>query len=170
LLLKRRAKAYVPLFRVLDYQVMVGQRQGTEPFAEAVVKVQVGKQVMHTAAEGTGPVSALDAALRKALTPAYSAIGQIHLADYKVRILDGARGTASITRVLIDSRTESKVFTTVGASENIIEASLQALVDSIEYGLLESGVRHEDAGDASVHVTPPSVPPNSKGSNRVEVS
>jgi 2-isopropylmalate synthase len=170
LLLKRRSKGYVPLFRVLDYQVMVGQRQGTEPFAEAVVKVQVGTQVMHTAAEGMGPVSALDAALRKALTPAFSAIGNIHLADYKVRILDGARGTASVTRVLIDSRTETKEFTTVGASENIIEASLQALVDSIEYGLLESGVRHEDALDASIHVTPVSAPPASSGSNRAEVS
>jgi 2-isopropylmalate synthase len=125
---------------------------------------------MHTAAEGTGPVSALDAALRKALSPVYPAIGNIHLADYKVRILDGAQGTASVTRVLIDSRTESKEFTTVGASENIIEASLQALVDSIEYGLLESGVRHEDALDASVHVTPVSVPPKSAGHHRSEVS
>jgi 2-isopropylmalate synthase len=170
LVLLRRSQDYVPLFHVLDYQVMVGQRQGSEPFAEAVVKVQVGNQVMHTAAEGTGPVSALDAALRKALTPVYSATGCIHLADYKVRILDGARGTASITRVLIDSRTESKEFTTVGASENIIEASLQALVDSIEYGLLESGVRHEDALDASEHSTPASVSPQSSGSNRSEVS
>lgn len=156
LLLLRRSAGYHPLFRVLDYQVMVGQRQGTEPFAEAVVKVQVGTQVMHTAAEGTGPVSALDAALRKALGSPYPAISGIHLADYKVRILDGTAGTASITRVLIDSRTETKEFTTVGASENIIEASLQALVDSIEFGLLDSGVRHEDALDGSVHVTPTS--------------
>jgi 2-isopropylmalate synthase len=170
LMLKRRSTGYSPLFRVLDYQVMVGQRQGTEPFAEAVVKIQVGTQVMHTAAEGRGPVSALDAALRKALAPAFPAIGRIHLADYKVRILDGAEGTAAITRVLIDSRTDTKEFTTVGASENIIEASLQALVDSIEYGLLESGVRPEDALDASVHVTPQSVPPKSTGPNRVEVS
>jgi 2-isopropylmalate synthase len=169
LLLLRRSKDYVPLFHILGYQVMVGQRHGSQ-FAEAVVKIQVGSQVMHTAAEASGPVSALDAALRKALAPVYSAIGTIHLLDYKVRILDGAQGTASVTRVLIDSRTESKEFTTVGASENIIEASLQALVDSIEYGLLESGVRHEDARDASVHVTPVSVPSQSSGSNRSEVS
>jgi 2-isopropylmalate synthase len=171
LLLLRRSNGYRPLFRVLDYQVMVGQRQGTEPFAEAVVKVQVGDQVMHTAAEGTGPVSALDAALRKGLCSAYPAISGIHLADYKVRILDTAAGTASTTRVLIDSRTESKEFTTVGASENIIEASLQALLDSIEYGLLDSGVRHEDALDGSVHVTPSATPASKPmGANRVEAT
>jgi 2-isopropylmalate synthase len=169
LLLLRQGSDYRPLFRVLDYQVMVGQRQGTEPFAEAVVKVQVGDQIMHTAAEGTGPVSALDAALRKALASPYPAIGRIHLADYKVRILDGTAGTASVTRVLIDSRTESKEFTTMGASENIIEASLQALVDSIEYGLLDSGVKHGDALDGSVHVTPgSSAIPKSMGPNRVD--
>jgi 2-isopropylmalate synthase len=171
LLLLRRSSTYRPLFRVLDYQVMVGQRQGTEPFAEAVVKVQVGNQIMHTAAEGTGPVSALDAGLRKALSSPYPAISGIHLADYKVRILDGAAGTASVTRVLIDSHTETREFTTVGASENIIEASMQALVDSIEYGLLESGVTHEDALDGSVHVTPnPSSVPKPVGTNRIEAT
>jgi 2-isopropylmalate synthase len=171
LMLLRRGAEYRPLFRILDYQVMVGQRQGTEPFAEAVVKVRVGNQVMHTAAEGTGPVSALDAAMRKALVATYPAITGIHLADYKVRILDGTAGTASITRVLIDSRTESKEFTTVGASSNIIEASLQALVDSIEYGLLDSGVRHEDALDGSAHVTPNSSPAGkTAGLHRAEVT
>lgn len=171
LLLLRRGADYQPLFKVLDYQVMVGQRQGSHPFAEAVVKVQVGGQIMHTAAEGTGPVSALDAALRKALATPYPAIAQLRLADYKVRILDGTAGTASITRVLIDSQTESKEFTTVGASENIIEASLQALVDSIEYGLLDSGVTSEDALDGSVHVTPvTSTQPKPSASNRMEVT
>jgi len=144
-LLMRRKPDYVPYFRVLDYQVMVGQRQGSGPYAEAVVKIQVGSQILHTAAEGTGPVSALDVALRKALAPVYPAIHDLHLADYKVRILDGAQGTGSITRVLIDSRTESKEFTTVGASANIIEASLQALLDSLEFGLIDSGVRPSDA-------------------------
>lgn len=171
LLLRRKNADYQPLFRVLDYQVMVGQRQGTEPFAEAVVKVQVGEQIMHTAAEGTGPVSALDAALRKALSTSYPAITQLRLADYKVRILDGSAGTASITRVLIDSQSESKEFTTAGASENIIEASLQALVDSIEYGLLDSGIKREDALDGSVHVTPTSSSlPKPPGSSRLEVT
>jgi 2-isopropylmalate synthase len=145
LLLMRRKPDYVPYFRVLDFQVMVGQRQGSGPYAEAVVKIQVGSQILHTAAEGTGPVSALDVALRKALAPVYPAIHGVHLADYKVRILDGSQGTGSITRVLIDSRTESKEFTTVGASANIIEASLQALLDSLEYGLTDSGIRPSDA-------------------------
>lgn len=145
LLLMRRKPDYVSYFRVLDFQVMVGQRQGSGPYAEAVVKIQVGSQILHTAAEGTGPVSALDVALRKALAPVYPAIHGVHLADYKVRILDGSQGTGSITRVLIDSRTESKEFTTVGASANIIEASLQALLDSLEYGLVDSGIRPSDA-------------------------
>ena len=149
LLLMRRKPDYIPYFRVLDYQVMVGQRQGSGPYAEAVVKIQVGSQILHTAAEGTGPVSALDVALRKALAPVYPAIHGVHLADYKVRILDGSQGTGAITRVLIDSRTESKEFTTVGASSNIIEASLQALLDSLEYGLVDSGIRPSDALQAS---------------------
>jgi len=137
LLLQRKADDYVPLFQVIDYQVQVGKRRGTETFAEAVVKVQVGKNTLHTAAEGNGPVSALDGALRKALSPAYPAINDIHLADYKVRILDGTEGTEAITRVLIDSQDAHRSWSTVGASANIIEASMHALVDSIEYGLIQ---------------------------------
>ncbi len=137
LLLRRKAVDYVPLFQVVDYQIQVGKRRGTETFAEAVVKVQVGKQTLHTAAEGNGPVSALDAALRKALAPSYPAVNDIHLADYKVRILDGTEGTGAITRVLIDSQDAHRSWSTVGASSNIIEASMHALVDSIEFGLIQ---------------------------------
>jgi 2-isopropylmalate synthase len=137
LLLQRKADDYVPLFQVIDYQIQVGKRRGTETFAEAVVKVQVGKQTLHTAAEGNGPVSALDGALRKALAPSYPAVNEIHLADYKVRILDGTEGTEAITRVLIDSQDAHHSWSTVGASSNIIEASMHALVDSIEYGLIQ---------------------------------
>ncbi len=139
LLLQRKAADYVPLFSVVDYQVQVGKRRGTETFAEAVVKVQVGKNTLHTAAEGNGPVSALDGALRKALAPTYPALNEIHLADYKVRILDGTEGTEAITRVLIDSQDAHRSWSTVGASANIIEASMHALVDSIEYGLMQGG-------------------------------
>jgi 2-isopropylmalate synthase len=139
LLLRRRAPGYTPLFRVIEYQVMIGMRQGTEQFSEATVKVQVGNRTLHTAGDGNGPVSALDCALRKALTPVYPGTDAIHLADYKVRILDGTFGTESTTRVLIDNRDEHRMWSTVGASPNIIEASLQAVVDGIEYGLLESG-------------------------------
>jgi 2-isopropylmalate synthase len=137
LLLQRKAEDYAPLFQVIDYQVQVGKRRGTETFAEAVVKVQVGKNTLHTAAEGNGPVSALDGALRKALAPSYPAVNDIHLADYKVRILDGTEGTKAITRVLIDSQDAHRSWSTVGASANIIEASMHALVDSIEYGLIQ---------------------------------
>jgi 2-isopropylmalate synthase len=144
LLLTRKAQDYQPLFRVVDYQVQVGRR-GNHGFAEAVVKLEVGTHVLHTAAEGNGPVSALDAALRKALTPVYPALAGIHLADYKVRILDGKDGTGATTRVLLDSRDDHRAWSTVGASPNIIEASVDALVDSIEYGLMQSGVRVSDA-------------------------
>ena len=137
LLLQRKADDYVPLFQIIDYQIQVGKRRGTETFAEAVVKVQVGKNTLHTAAEGNGPVSALDAALRKALAPSYPAVNEIHLADYKVRILDGTEGAEAITRVLIDSQDAQHAWSTVGASSNIIEASMNALVDSIEYGLIQ---------------------------------
>ena len=139
LLLKRRAPGYQPLFEILDYQVQVGRRRNSETFAEAVVKLRVGDEILHTAAEGNGPVGALDAALRKALTPVYPVVQRIQLADYKVRILDSVAGTGAITRVLIDSRSESDAWSTVGASSNIIEASLDALVDSIEYGLYLTG-------------------------------
>jgi 2-isopropylmalate synthase len=140
LLLLRRAQGYKPLFEVLEYQAEVGQRLGAEHYAEGIVKVRVGSQVLHTVADGNGPVSALDAALRKALAPMYPAVEHKRLADYKVRILDGTEGTSAITRVLIDSRDDHGSWSTVGASPNIIEASMHALVDSIEYGLIKQGV------------------------------
>ena len=104
--------------------------------AEATVKVRVGDEVMHTAADGNGPVNALDAAVRKALLPFYPRLADVRLADYKVRILDGASGTAAQTRVLIDSVNGHRRWSTVGSSTNIIEASWQALADSLEYALL----------------------------------
>ena len=145
LLLGRKAPDYLPLFSVVEYKVEVGRRSGSETFAEAVVKLRVGTHTLHTASEGIGPVGALDGALRKALTPVYPTLANIHLADYKVRILDGADGTQATTRVLIDSKSGERTWSTVGASPNIIQASLEALVDSIEYGLLQSGVRLADA-------------------------
>jgi hydroxymethylpyrimidine/phosphomethylpyrimidine kinase len=96
----------------------------------------------------------------------YPAVENIHLADYKVRILDGTEGTSAITRVLIDSRDEHRAWSTVGASPNIIEASMHALVDSIEYGLIKSGVTHA-TGPASTRLTPdkPGVPSQAARSN-----
>jgi 2-isopropylmalate synthase len=92
--------------------------------------------VLHTAAEGNGPVNALDAALRKALVAHYPQIAHFHLADYKVRILNGDNGTQATTRVLIETHNGTQSWSTVGASTNIIEASWRALVDSVEYGLM----------------------------------
>ncbi|MDZ7622572.1 MAG: citramalate synthase [Candidatus Competibacteraceae bacterium] len=135
MMLKRQQPGYKPPFELVDFLVNVEHRQGRGIFAEAMVKVKVGDEVLHTAAEGKGPVNALDIALRKALLGHYPEIATFHLADYKVRILDGQDGTEAITRVLIDTRNTTRLWSTVGASANIIEASWQALVDAIEYGL-----------------------------------
>jgi 2-isopropylmalate synthase len=137
LMLRRRAPGYVPPFRLIDYTVVVEHRDGRGTFAEATVKVEVGGQRYHTAAEGDGPVHALDAALRKALVPTFPRVADFHLVDYKVRILDGEHATGATTRVLIDTRDGERGWVTVGASSNIIEASWRALADSLEYGLLE---------------------------------
>lgn len=134
LLLRRKSRDFHPLFEVLDYQTTVGRRHGIE-FVEATVRILVEGEISHTAGEGNGPVGALDSALRKALSPHYPYLEGIHLADYKVRILDSDSGTGAITRVLIDSRDEQGSWSTVGASPNIIEASMMALVDSFEFGL-----------------------------------
>ncbi|HEY9075599.1 MAG TPA: citramalate synthase [Anaerolineaceae bacterium] len=136
MLLKRQEKGYTPPFELIDFSALVEHRQGRGIFAEAMVKVRVGEQVYHTAAEGSGPVHALDLALRKALTGRYPQIEHFHLSDYKVRILDGNNGTGATTRVLIETRNTTQTWSTVGASANIIEASWRALVDSFEYGLM----------------------------------
>jgi 2-isopropylmalate synthase len=135
-MLQRSQPGYAPPFELIDFAVNVEHRRGRGIFAEATVKVRVAGEVLHTAAEGNGPVNALDAALRKALVTRYPAIAHFQLADYKVRILDGSNGTAATTRVLIDTQNGLRRWSTVGASPNIIEASWRALVDSVEYGLL----------------------------------
>lgn len=168
MLLHRQRQDYQSPFEILDYKAEVGRRQGTATFAEAMVKLRIGPDVMHTAAEGTGPVSALDTALRKAILPVFPAIRRIHLADYKVRILDGTESTNAVTRVLIDFQSDSESWSTAGASQNIIEASLEALVDGLEYGLLKAGgnPRSLDPEDALVEsvrgrpTDPPSTTPS----------
>jgi len=135
MLLHRSRRGYHPPFEMLDFMVVVEHREGRGIFAEATIKVRVDDQVFHTAAEGNGPVNALDAALRKALVPVYPHLAKFDLADYKVHILDGKEGTAATTRVLIDMQNETHRWSTVGASANIIEASWIALADAVEYGL-----------------------------------
>jgi 2-isopropylmalate synthase len=135
MLLQRAEPTYEAPFEMLDFMVVVEHREGRGLFAEATIKVRVGEEEFHTVAEGNGPVNALDGALRKALVPRYPHLAEFDLADYKVHILDGDRGTAATTRVLIDMQNETGRWTTVGASANIIEASWLALADAVEYGL-----------------------------------
>jgi 2-isopropylmalate synthase len=134
LMMRRDQAGYEAPFEVIDYKVLAGNG-----CVDAAVKLRVAGELVHTAAEGNGPVSALDAALRKALVAAYPAVEAIQLEDYKVRIIDGREGTSAITRVLIDHGFRHghghDRWATVGASPNIIEASLVALVDGIEHGL-----------------------------------
>ena len=127
---------YKPPFELVDFMVLVEHRQGRGMLAEATVKVRVGERIVHTAAEGNGPVSALDEALRKALQDEYPDIAQVRLTDYKVRILDSDNGTSAAVRVLIDTKNGAHHWSTVGASTNIIEASWRALADSMQYALL----------------------------------
>jgi 2-isopropylmalate synthase len=136
MMLKRQEYGYKAPFELVDFFVNVEHRQGRGILAEATVKVKVQGALYHTAAEGNGPVNALDLALRKALIAHYPQIEKFHLSDYKVRILDSDHGTEAITRVLIDTRNHTGRWSTVGASTNIIEASWRALVDAVEYGLM----------------------------------
>ncbi|MBS1251808.1 MAG: (R)-citramalate synthase [Anaerolineales bacterium] len=136
MMLRRTQPDYAPPFQLVDFMVVVEHREGRGLLAEATVKVRIDGAVVHTAAEGNGPVNALDAALRKALLPSYPQLMDFQLIDYKVRILDSEEGTAAKTRVLIDTSSGYKQWSTVGASTNIIAASWRALVDSVEYGLL----------------------------------
>jgi 2-isopropylmalate synthase len=145
LMLRRQTESYQPPFDLVDYTVMVEHRRGRGTFAEATVKVDIDGQRYHTAAEGDGPVHALDAALRKALRPIFPQVAEFHLVDYKVRILDGDQATAATTRVLINTQAGDRTWSTVGASGNIIEASWRALADSFEFGLVEGEGRATEA-------------------------
>jgi len=138
LMVHRSQPGYRPPFELIDFMVVVEHRQGRGMLAEASVKVRVNGDVIHTAAEGNGPVSALDTALRKALTGKYPILDQVGLSDYKVRILDSEAGTSAAVRVLIDTKNGLRGWSTVGAGTNIIEASWRALSDSFEYALLNA--------------------------------
>jgi 2-isopropylmalate synthase len=139
LLIRRHAADYVAPFRIVDYTCLVEQRDGRELLAEATVKVEVDGETLHTAADGNGPVNALDAALRKALRAFYPGLDEVHLVDYKVRIIDGGAATAARTRVIIDSMDGTRTWSTMGSDTNIIAASASALADSLEYAIWKSG-------------------------------
>ena len=135
LMMRRTTDDYVAPFRLIGYRVTCGQQEGAAPLTEATLMIDVGGRILHTAATGCGPVHALDGALRRALEPAFPQIAGVRLVDYKVRIVDGREGTAAITRVLVDASDGDRRWSTLGASPNIVEASWQALADSIEYAV-----------------------------------
>lgn len=136
LLILKMMKAYTPLFKLEGFRMIIEKREDGELYSEATIKVRVGNEQVHTAAEGNGPVNALDNALRKALEGFYPALKKIKLIDFKVRVIDGVDGTGAQVRVLIESSDDQMSWGTVGVSPNVIEASWIALVDSLEYGLL----------------------------------
>jgi 2-isopropylmalate synthase len=138
MLLRRASPDYRPPFELLDFTVIVEKRGADQVMSQATVKMRVGDQVMHTAAEGHGPVNALDLAVRKALHPHYPVLADVHLVDYKVRIVDEHLGTGARPRVIIESGRGSERWSTVGCSENIIEASWLALCDGLELALLRA--------------------------------
>jgi 2-isopropylmalate synthase len=141
LLVRRCAGTFRPHFERLNFHVTVEADGAAAVTTEATVKVRIGDTVRHEVAEGDGPVNALDAALRKALAAAYPALANMHLVDYKVRVINSEAATAAGVRVVIESRDEHDVWGTVGVSENVIEASWMALVDSIEYKLYKDESR-----------------------------
>ena len=145
MMLYRASDDYRPAFHLVDFMVVVEHREGRGLFSEATVKVDIDGKVAHTAAEGNGPVNALNQALHKALRDTYPQVDEIHLSDYKVRILDSDQGTAATTRVLIDFKKGANTWTTVGASTNIIEASWKALYDSMEYAIFKESEGRDPA-------------------------
>ena len=138
LLIKKALKKYKKFFDLEGFRVVIEKKSNRKITSEAIIKLKVKGQREHTAAEGDGPINALDNALRKALKDFYPALSKMHLSDFKVRVLDEKSGTAARVRVLIQSQDETDTWSTIGVSENIIEASWEALVDSVEYKLLKN--------------------------------
>jgi 2-isopropylmalate synthase len=150
LLVRKIVGQYFPKFEKVHYRVNVESDGGLRddsvavvstgevaPATEATIKLRVAGKLEHVVAEGDGPVNALDTALRKALIPTYPNLAEMQLVDYKVRVINSTAGTAARVRVVIESRDPHEIWTTVGVSENIIEASWLALVDSVEYKLFK---------------------------------
>ena len=138
-LLMRRASGWEHGFFSLEsYRVIVSEADDVRHDTEAIVKLVVDGERILRIGEGNGPVNALDAAVRAAIGSQFPQLARIHLTDFKVRVLDTAKGTGAVTRVLIDSTNGKRTWSTIGVSENIIQASWQALEDSLVYGLLHT--------------------------------
>ena len=141
ILMKKALKKYKKFFELEGFRVVVEKKSDKKINSEAIIKLKVKGIREHTAADGDGPINALDNALRKALKDFYPTLSKMHLSDFKVRVLDEKVGTAARVRVLIQSQDENETWNTIGVSENIIEASWQALVDSVEYKLLKDKIK-----------------------------
>ena len=137
LLMMRVLKKFKDFFDLEGFKVTIEKKRNGKMSSEAIIKLKVGKETEHTASIGDGPVNALDSALREALKKFYPKVAEMHLTDYKVRVLDEKQGTAARVRVLVQSQDKDDSWWTIGVSENIIDASWQALVDSVEYKLLK---------------------------------
>jgi 2-isopropylmalate synthase len=138
LMVRRAQPGYAEPFEVLDLVVISEQRRGSEMFVEATVKLKVGGEVSHVVAEGAGPVDAMDHAFHKALDAHFPLLREVHLTDFKVRILDPEAATAAKTRVLVESQMHGESWSTIGVSQNMIEASCQALRDALELPLIRA--------------------------------
>ncbi len=168
LLIHRARPGYRQPFRIQDFTVIVEQRDGREVRAEASVKIEVEGEVLHTAADGNGPVNALDRALRKGLRAFYPQIDEMHLVDYKVRILDGESATGARTRVVIESSSPTMTWATAGSDTNIIAASVLALTDSLEFGLWKGGAELRRRDER--HFTSPAQPVPAGRSDATDVA
>ena len=135
LLIKKVSGQFEEPFTLESFRVTIEKNRSGPSTSQATIKISVGKDYEITAAEGDGPVNALDNALRKALTKFFPQIEEMGLVDFKVRVIDGSEATAAKVRVQIESRDAREIWSTIGVSENIIEASWQALVDSVQYKL-----------------------------------
>lgn len=151
--LRRALGNFEPYFELIGLRVLISKDgPDFEGRSEATIKVRVGDRILHTASDGNGPVNAIDQALRKALEEVYPQMSSIQLVDYKVRVINEAAGTGAKVRVLIESSGNGRTWGTVGVSVNIVEASWQALADSVEYGLFKAGVRPLEASQVEAVV------------------
>ena len=159
ILLEKLTETFTPLFELESFRVTIEKDKGQPCQAHATVKVAVGGKHEITAAEGYGPVSALDNALRKALGRFFPDLDTMRLVDFKVRVIDGSRGTAARVRVLIDSRDQDQIWSTIGVSEDIIEASWHALADSFQFKLArEKKIRGAAQESLPFQTHPPTTP------------
>ena len=147
LLLRQELAPHEPMFRLESFRVIVEKREDGRAVVEATIKIHVGGERIISTAEGNGPVNALDSALRQAIVGKYPHLADIELVNYKVRILDETKGTGAVTRVLLDASDGEESWGSIGVSENVVEASWEALVDSIEFGMLR-GAGTTAANDA----------------------